>query len=98
MDKDVVLLSEIKSAIRSEIEELRDKSASDREFQVALDKLVRQALDEAINSRLLVREARKDPKLAVDEKGAANEVLKVETERHVRHQGSSLSAEAPPHR
>jgi peptidyl-prolyl cis-trans isomerase SurA len=68
VDKDVVLSSELKSAIGSELKKLQQSATSRDQYEKAADELVRQALEEAINSRLLVREAKKIPQLEVTDK------------------------------
>ena len=68
VDKEVVLYSELKAEIGSELTNIRRSEASVEDKQKAADNLVRQALEEAINSRLLVREAKKNPQLQVTDK------------------------------
>ncbi len=68
VDKEVVLYSELMSEIGEEVQKLRQSSSSAEQFEKAADELIRQALEESINSRLLVREAKKIPQLEVTDK------------------------------
>lgn len=59
VDKEVILYSEIISAIGSELKNIRNSSSSQGEYDRRTDKLVRESLEKAIESKILLREARK---------------------------------------
>jgi len=68
VDREVVLYSELMSEIGPELEGLRRSATSREEYNRAADELMREAINQSIDARLLVREARKFPELAVSEK------------------------------
>jgi len=57
--KEVILYSEIVSSIGSELEKIRSTSTSQSEYDRRADKLIDDTLEEAIESKILLREARK---------------------------------------
>ncbi len=57
--KEVILYSEIVSIIGSELENIQKTSTSQREYDRRADKLIDDTLEEAIESKILLREARK---------------------------------------
>lgn len=59
VDKEVILYSEIVSIIGSELENIRNTSTSQREYDRRADELISETLEEAIESKILLREARK---------------------------------------
>ena len=59
VDKEVILRSEIVYSIRSELDNIRATSTSQREYDRRAEKLIRDTLEEAIESKILLREARK---------------------------------------
>jgi len=68
VDKEVVLYSTLTAQIGKELQSLRETSTTQAEYKEAADMLLRQALEESINTLLLAREARKIPQLEVTEK------------------------------
>ena len=59
VDKEVILHSEIVYSIGSELDNIRATSTSQREYDRRAEKLIRDTLEEAIESKILLREARK---------------------------------------
>lgn len=59
VDKEVILYSEIISAIESELKNIQTTSSSQSEYDRRTDELIRDSLEEAIESKILLREARK---------------------------------------
>jgi peptidyl-prolyl cis-trans isomerase SurA len=68
VDKEVVLYSSLMIQIGRELESLRKTATSSQDFENKAEPLVRQALEESINTLLLAREARKIPQLEVTDK------------------------------
>lgn len=67
VDREVILYSEIVSVIGVELENIRNSSQSQREYDRRADVLVKATLEEAIESKILLREARKFSVVVSDE-------------------------------
>jgi len=59
VDKEVILYSDIRFVIGPELENIRKTAASQSDYDRRTNELVRDALEEAIESKILLREARK---------------------------------------
>lgn len=68
VDKDVVLYSSLMSQVGRELQSMRKTASSQEEYTAAANELMRQVLEESINTLLLAREARKIPQLEVTDK------------------------------
>ncbi|GMV99156.1 MAG: hypothetical protein AMXMBFR84_02950 [Candidatus Hydrogenedentota bacterium] len=58
VDTEPILMSDILIEAGPQVNELRANSASETDYNTAVDKLIQDTLDQAIDSRILVREAR----------------------------------------
>lgn len=67
VDKEVILYSEIVIAVQSELERIQNTVTSQSEIERLTDILIRDTLEEAIESKILYREARKLPIPELDE-------------------------------
>ncbi len=67
VDKEVILYSEVVGPIRSELENIQNATTSQSEYDRRTDKLIRDTLEEAIESKILFREARKFSVQVTDE-------------------------------
>lgn len=68
VDREVVLYSELMSEIGPELENLRRTATSREDYNRTADRLLKEALNQSIDARLLVREARKYPDLVISDK------------------------------
>lgn len=67
VDKEVILYSDLMLAVGNELDKLRQSATSQQEYNQRANQLLKDALDQAIENRLLLREARKFPQFAVDD-------------------------------
>lgn len=79
VDREVVLYSELMAEIGPTLEELRRTATSREDYNKRADAELRKALNEAIDARLLVREARKFPELAVSDKDIDDRIEEIRT-------------------
>lgn len=57
VDKEVILLSDIMMELGPQIRDIRTQSANEQEFRAAMDRQIRATLEQAIENRILLREA-----------------------------------------
>lgn len=67
VDKEVILYSEIVIVVSTELENIRNTATSQSDYDRRADELIRDYLEEAIESKILLREARKFPIEVTDE-------------------------------
>lgn len=97
VDREVVLYSELMSEIGPELENLRRTATSREEYNRAADRLLKEALNQSIDARLLVREARKYPELEVSDKDVdlsiedTRTTVKATPEEFIKMIGGSMS-------
>lgn len=97
VDREVVLYSELMSEIGDELDNLRRTATSAEDYNRAADALLKEALNQSIDARLLVREARKFPELEVSDKDVDDSIeetratVDVTPEEFIQRIGGSMS-------
>lgn len=97
VDREVVLYSELMTEIGPELENLRRTATSREDYNRAADTLLKEALNQSIDARLLVREARKFPELQVSDKDVDESIeqtratVKATPEEFIQMIGGSMS-------
>lgn len=81
VDKEVILYSDLLVAIGEELDNLQRSVSSQQEYNRRADQLLRDALEQAIENRLLLREARKYPEIADTVENRLEEVMEQARER-----------------